>query len=346
MENSFMQSHFTSSHITQPKNSEVESEFHPFFRIYKDGTVERFMCTDFSPPSTEPNITNNNISSKDVVIDSQTGLSARLYLPNKQQDHHHNNNIKLPLLIYFHGGGFCVGSSFTSTYHSYLNEIVDEANVVAISVNYRLAPEHPIPCAYEDSWAAVQWAFSHSNGCGKDTWLNQFASFDRVFMAGDSAGANIAHHMAMKIGKSSVRGKLVGIALVHPYFLEVCSAEDDEGEGEGFDAEEKAMAERMWYYAFPSTTGLNDRYINPVNGDGARNLIGLGGERVIVFVAEKDFVGKMGRAYCEKLRKSGWSGEVEIVVSAGEGHVFHLFDPGCEKALLMKKRFASFLNQE
>ncbi|KAK9112815.1 hypothetical protein Scep_020334 [Stephania cephalantha] len=345
-----MQSHFTSSHITQPKNSEVESEFHPFFCIYKDGTVERFMCNDFSPPSTEHNITNNNISSKDVVIDSQTGLSARLYLPIKQQQDHDNNinnNIKLPLLIYFHGGGFCVGSPFTSTYHNYLNEVVHEANVVAISVNYRLAPEHPIPCAYEDSWTAIQWAFSHSNGCGEEAWLNQFASFERVFMAGDSAGANIAHHMAMRIGKSSDGGKLVGIALVHPYFLEVCSEDDDDdSEGEGFGAEEKAMAERMWYYAYPSTTGLNDRYINPVTGDGAENLIGLGGQKVIVFVAEKDFVGKMGRAYGEKLRESGWSGEVEILESEGEGHVFHLFDPCGEKALLMKKRFASFLNQK
>ncbi|KAK9138033.1 hypothetical protein Sjap_008627 [Stephania japonica] len=58
--------------------------------------------------------------------------------------------------------------------------------VVAVSVDYRLAPEHPLPIAYHDSWAALQWARSHSTGRGPgpEPWLNDHVDFDRVNLAG------------------------------------------------------------------------------------------------------------------------------------------------------------------
>ncbi|CDP17008.1 unnamed protein product [Coffea canephora] len=58
---------------------------------------------------------------------------------------------KLPLLVYLHGGGFLIKSAFSPTYHAHLNVVVAEAGVVAVSINYRLAPEHPLPLVYEDS---------------------------------------------------------------------------------------------------------------------------------------------------------------------------------------------------
>ncbi|URE01285.1 Carboxylesterase family [Musa troglodytarum] len=106
--------------------------------------------------------------------------------------------------------------------HNYLNSLVARAHVVAVSINYRLAPEHPIPAAYDDSWKALRWVASHANGGpGPDRWLADHADFDRLFLAGDSAGANIAHHMAMRAGAEGLqRGVGVhGVVLVHPYFL-------------------------------------------------------------------------------------------------------------------------------
>ncbi|KAK4849892.1 hypothetical protein QYF36_001844 [Acer negundo] len=86
-------------------------------------------------------------------------------------------------------------------YHNYGNALVAEANVIAVSVNYMKAPEHPIPAAYEDSWAALKWVASHSSnnsgGGGPESWLNHHADFVRVFLAGDIAGANITHNIAM-----------------------------------------------------------------------------------------------------------------------------------------------------
>ncbi|CDP01515.1 unnamed protein product [Coffea canephora] len=62
---------------------------------------------------------------------------------------------KLPLLVYLHGGEICgssqIKSAFSLTYHAYLNVLVAETGVVAVSINYRLVPEHPLPIAYEYS---------------------------------------------------------------------------------------------------------------------------------------------------------------------------------------------------
>ncbi|KMT16556.1 hypothetical protein BVRB_3g048490 [Beta vulgaris subsp. vulgaris] len=63
-----------------------------------------------------------------------------------------NNQKKLPLLLYFHGGGFCLESTFSSKYHNYLNSLASEAQVmiVFVSVEYRRAPKDRLPAAYHD----------------------------------------------------------------------------------------------------------------------------------------------------------------------------------------------------
>ncbi|KAI5349778.1 hypothetical protein L3X38_002667 [Prunus dulcis] len=75
------------------------------------------------------------VSSKDITISHNPNISARLYLPNLPQ----NQIQKLPILVYFHGGVFCIESAFSLHAHSYLNWLVSEAQVVAVSVEYRLA---------------------------------------------------------------------------------------------------------------------------------------------------------------------------------------------------------------
>ncbi|KAJ4845397.1 hypothetical protein Tsubulata_010580 [Turnera subulata] len=153
-------------------------------QVYKDGRVERLIGGDFVPPSTDPS---TGVTSKDVTIFPESNISARFYLPKLTHP-----NQKSPLLVYFHDSGFCVLSPFThATFNNYLNKLVAEANVVAVSVDYRKAPEHPIPAAYKDSWAALQWVVAHSAGDGPEQWLNEHADFGRVFSAGESAGGTL-----------------------------------------------------------------------------------------------------------------------------------------------------------
>ncbi|KAK3423191.1 hypothetical protein EUGRSUZ_F00244 [Eucalyptus grandis] len=322
--------------------SEVAFEWPSIIRVYKDGRVERFFETDVVPPSTDPE---TGVSCKDVTIPvaaaaaapskpSSHVVSARLFLPKLADSR------KLPLLIYFHGGGFFVSSPFSAVYHNYLKAVVAEANVVAVSVNYGKAPEHPIPAAYEDSWAAIQWAASHRDGDGPEAWLNEHADFGRVFLSGESAGANIAHNMAMVAGKPE-RGlniRLLGVALVHPYFWGSSPIGP-----EALHPDKRAELDWIWPFVCPSTPDSDEPWINPM-ADGAPRLAGLGCRRVLVCVAEKDLLRDRGRLYREVLGGSGWAGVAEMMETEGEGHAFHLYDLGGEKAKDLIRRLATFFN--
>ncbi|XP_058191267.1 probable carboxylesterase 5 [Rhododendron vialii] len=300
-------------------NNEIAYEFLPYFRAYKDGRVERFFGIDRVPTSTNPN---SIVSSKDVVISPESAISARLFKPTTV-----GPNRRLPVLVYFHGGAYCFGSPFCAEYHNHLTSLVAEANVIAISVDYRLAPEYPIPIAYEDSWAALKWVASHCNGQGPENWINDNADLQRVFVAGDSAGANIAHNTAMKAGEEELAGlELIGACLVHPDF-----------------ASKEGDVPKAWFFACPGTSGSSDPRINPAVDS---RLGKMRCKRVLVCVAEKDWAKERGLFYYEALRKSEWTGTAEIVETEGEGHVFHLFNLNCENAVNLVKRLAYFINQE
>ncbi|KAK7860445.1 2-hydroxyisoflavanone dehydratase [Quercus suber] len=132
----------------------------------------------------------------------------------------HNQNQKLPILVYFHGGGFFFESTFSSLYHRYLSNFVSQVHVLAISVEYRLAPEHLLPAAYEDCWAALQWVATQSAGNDKEHWLISNGDFERIFIGGDSAGGDIVHNMAMRARVESLTYgvKILGAVVEHPYF--------------------------------------------------------------------------------------------------------------------------------
>lgn len=223
-----------------------------------------------------------------------------------------------------HGGGFSKQSAFSRKYHNFVDTFVAEANVVAVSVEYGLFPTRPIPACYEDSWVGLQWLAAHSNGNGPDPWLNDRADFQRVFVAGDSAGGNISHNLLVRVGTIGLPGvKVVGAVLVHPYFG-----------GTEID--------KMWLYMCPTNSGLEDPRMSP----NAEDLARLGCERVLVFVAEEDDLMDPGKRYHEELKKSGWVGSVEIVENSGEKHCFHLSNLKYEKAVDLIEKFASFVKQD
>ncbi|KAB2602926.1 carboxylesterase 12 [Pyrus ussuriensis x Pyrus communis] len=277
-------------------SNEVAQDLSPYLKIYKDGRVERLSGTDVVPTSLDPQ---TGVECKDAVISAETGLSARLYIPKTKIT---TNSTKLPLLIYYHGGGFCMGSPFCAYYHNYLTTLVAEANVVAVSVDYRKAPENPLPLGYDDSWAALGWVQSHIEGQGPE-----------------DAGANIAHHMAVRLGH------------------------EEPIEGETDVVENRARAEAIWRFAYPTTSGADDLLINP--GKDAK-LSKIGAKRVLVCVAEQDALRQRGWYYSDLLRKSEWGGSVEVVESKEEDHVFHLNNPVGDNAVALLKKIASFLNQD
>ncbi|XVF01231.1 hypothetical protein REPUB_Repub04eG0070100 [Reevesia pubescens] len=301
-------------------NAEIAHVFFPqfpMFQVYKDGRIERVRQIETIPPSNDPQ---TGVQSKDTLVSSEPSLSARLFLPKIA-----NPTAKIPLLIYIHGGAFCIESPSSPTYHNYLTSLVNKANVIAVSVQYRKAPEYFLPIAYDDAWTAIKWVASHANRNGPEPWLNDHADFDRVFFAGDSAGANIAHNMTMKAGVDGLVGvKIVGMLLMNPFFM---NNEPD----------------KLVEFIFPSSSGSNDPRMNPASA--INELAGLVCSRMLVCVSEKDFLRDRGLAYYEAVRKSGWNGVIDIFETPEEGHVFHLFKPTCQKGVDLMNQVSSFLNR-
>ncbi|XP_054786297.1 probable carboxylesterase 13 [Prosopis cineraria] len=300
-----------------PDDDHILRNFHPWFRLYKDGHVQRLVGEEKVSAGIDFVV---GVQSKDIIINHETGLSARMFLAMTA-----GAADKLPLLIYIHGGGSCVGSAFHPFYPGHLDTIAAEANAVVLSVNYRLAPEHPLPIAYDDTWEAIKWAAAHLYGDGSEPWLNDHADFRRVYFAGDSAGENIAHNMAMKVGLDSPNGlNLAGIVLIHSYV--------------GNDRKSELIE-----LLYPTMAGPDEPKINPAKDP---NLQRLGCRRVLVMVAGNDSLVNRGRAYYEALKNSGWEGEVNMVEAGGETREFHLYDPEKEKARSLVRQFGSFIAQK
>ncbi|XP_047975271.1 probable carboxylesterase 5 [Salvia hispanica] len=313
-------------------NSTILSyEIQPFIRVYKNGSVERLIGTDTVPPSVNPR---SKVLSKDTVIQPSLNVSARLYLPRSAIR-------KLPLLVYIHGGAFCTSSPFAATYHNYLISVVAKANVAAVSVNYRLAPEHPLPAAYQDSWIVLEWIFSHSKqgGGGGEAWLRNNVDFDRVYLSGDSAGANIAHNVVIRAGlEPTGRVRIRGLFLNCPHFW----GKERIG-NEASDPKMVALEESIWIHAYPNSTGFDDPQLNP---DYDPNLSKLGCKKVVVYVAENDILRDRGLQYKKALEKSKWEGEVKAVEVKGADHVFNLNSPNSKDSREMLQHFALFLNDK
>ncbi|KDP40144.1 hypothetical protein JCGZ_02142 [Jatropha curcas] len=316
-------------------NKEVAGELLPFLRVFKDGSVERLMGAPIVPPSPDQD-PETEVSSKDISISQHPPISARLYLPKLSQS---DDQKKLPILVYFHGGAFCIESAFSLTETKYMNNLVSLAKVIAISVEYRLAPEHPLPTAYEDCWFALQWVTSHDN---KEPWISNHGDFDRFFIGGDSAGANIAHNMAMRIGTEGLNNniKLLGTYLTHPYFW----GSKPVGSEPVVDREQ-LVPYRVWSFLYESAAGgIDNPMMNPVV-EGGPSLAKLGGSRLLVSVAEKDELRERGVLYYNLMKESGWKGEVEFIEVEGEDHAFHILNFETEKAKNLIKRLASFLQK-
>lgn len=119
-------------------------------------------------------------SVRDQTILGPAGdVPVRIYTPVGQGP--------FPLIVFYHGGGYVMGD--LDTQDMIARALCAGAGAVTVSVDYRLAPEHPFPAGVEDSYAALSWAAEHAGDLGADP--------GRLAVAGDSAGANFAAVMAL-----------------------------------------------------------------------------------------------------------------------------------------------------
>ncbi|KAL6859095.1 hypothetical protein ACP4OV_018097 [Aristida adscensionis] len=306
-------------------DAEVDFDLSPFLIRYKSGRVRRLMGTSRVGAGTDAA---TGVTTKDVVVDA--GLAARLFVPKGVL----GTAARLPVLVYFHGGAFAVHSAFSAVHSRFLNALVAAAGVVAVSVDYRLAPEHPLPAAYDDAWAALGWVVESCAasaaevsrpGPEPEPWLAAHGDAARLFVAGDSAGGNIAHNVATRAGRSGLPGgaRIEGMVLLHPYFRgrELLPSE-------GTDPELLQRAERIWRFVCAGKYGLDHSFVDPLATPAAEWAV-LGCRRALVTVAGLDTLRDRGRRYIEALRGSAWAGEEAVVYETeGEGHVYFLDEAG------------------
>nr|CAB3455138.1 unnamed protein product [Digitaria exilis] len=184
----------------------------------RDGTVNRslFNLLDRrARASARPD--KSGVRSTDIDVDASRGLWARVFSPSIAK-------APLPVLVYFHGGAFALLSAASSAYDAMCRRFCCDLRAVVVSVNYRLAPEHCCPAAYDDGVDVLRHLASA--GLPGDV-VSTPVDFSRCFLAGDSAGGNIAHHVARRWTESAAAAaspadsnhiRLAGVILVQPYF--------------------------------------------------------------------------------------------------------------------------------
>jgi len=140
-------------------------------------------------------------SSKPLSIPAPHGtIAARIYTPKTLR----KNNGLAPCLVFFHGGGWVIGD--LDTHEVVCQKLAHEGELIVISVDYRLAPEHKFPAAVEDAIAATQWVAANAAQLKIDT--------AKIFVGGDSAGGNLSAVVAIAARDGGLR--LAGQVLIYP----------------------------------------------------------------------------------------------------------------------------------
>lgn len=161
----------------------------------------------------------------------------------------------LPVVIYLHGGGWILGSA--RGYDHVAVAICRAARVLVLSVDYRLAPEHPFPASLDDCARSIEWARKNVHRhCGDP---------GRIYLAGDSAGGNLAASSAFL--QSPGKGDIRGVILYYPA-LNLARSESPSmrrfGKGYGLDADFFEKAIRLYV---PDSLSRNRPEVSPLNAD-------------------------------------------------------------------------------
>ncbi len=220
---------------------------------------------------------------RDLQIPGPAGnIPARLYQMSADKP--------LPLMLYFHGGGWVIGNIETADNISRF--ICKHAGCHVLSIDYRLAPEHPFPAAVEDSYAALEWVHEHAAELGADP--------ARILAGGDSAGGNLTaviSQLAVQRGKSLLAGQVLFYAAVDGAHLDTPSYKEFGGQALGLP---KVDIEWFLDHYSPNINARQDPRLSPLLEKDLRGL-----PPALIVTAEFDVLRDEAEAYAEHLVRAG-----------------------------------------
>jgi acetyl esterase/lipase len=294
-------------------------------QLLSDGTVVRFDDYNTLPPPAVPPA--QPVQWKDAVYDAAVGLKLRAYRPPAGLG-------KLPVLVYFHGGGYVLGTFAMPNFHAFCLRLAGELPAVVLSADYRLAPEHRLPAALDDAAAVMSWVRAQAAAGGEDgdPWLAESADFGRVFVAGDSAGGNIVHHVAVRLGTGELPSldpaRVAGHVMLCPLFggVERTASEAEFPPGPFLTL---PFYDQIWRLALPRGATRDHPYANPF-GPESPAMGGVALPPTLVVAAGRDLLRDREAGYVSRLRAMGKP--VELVEFEGQHHGFFVVEPAGEAA--------------
>jgi acetyl esterase len=240
---------------------------------------------------------------RDVAVPSAGGdIRVRAYRPRADGTPGGAPQTNRPpgVVAYLHGGGWVMGT--LESYDTPLRALANASGAIVAAVDYRLAPEHRFPAALDDSLAAIRWLAAHAGELGGDG--------DRMALAGDSAGGNLAAVAARRLrGVLPLRAQ----ALIYPVTDSALNTPSyrDFSDGHGLSA---ASMRRFWNLYLDGAPG-DDPDASPLR---ASDLAGVA--PAYVLTAEEDVLRDEGEAYAAALREAGVA--TELVRWPGTIHGF------------------------
>ncbi|KAI3892278.1 hypothetical protein MKX03_030680 [Papaver bracteatum] len=176
-----------------------------------DGTINRRLINFINITAKLPSKPIDGIKISDITVDPKRNLWFRLYTPTNVA------TTPLPVFVYFHGGGFAYMSADSKPFDTLCRRLSRENSAVVVSVNYRYSPEFKYPSQYEDGFDALKFIDKK-----QFTGFPDNADLSRCFIAGDSAGGNLSHHLAVRVAKTDddelKQVKVVGLIGIQPFF--------------------------------------------------------------------------------------------------------------------------------
>ena len=229
-----------------------------------------------------------------VTDDAVDGIPVRIYQHDEAPD---------GLVVYFHGGGHCIGS--IGLMDNVARELAHCSHATVVSVEYRLAPEHPYPAGLDDCETVTRWAFANASELG--------ASPSRVAVAGESAGGNLSAAVTLRL-RSRVDVALAGQVLIYPGVDGNSWTHPSRTEFEGLVLTRRS-SDAYWEHYTGGRDLSDDPFVAPLRAPSLADL-----PPALVVLGGCDLLRDEGRLYAGRLRDAGV--DVEEVCFAGQPHGF------------------------